>query len=66
MRNRAASRTRLANELPGYLRDAKADMGLKHLAWILGAVGDEFRGARVLAYGSTYSAGAAVVEIKVG
>ncbi|MEZ5741625.1 MAG: hypothetical protein R3E68_20825 [Burkholderiaceae bacterium] len=56
----------LANELPGYVRDAKADMGLKHLAWILGAIGDEFRGAEVLAYGSTYGAGAAVIRSRWG
>lgn len=55
----------LIAEVPIFSRDAKADMGFKHLAFLLGAVGAEFRGADVLAYGPTYGAGAAVVEIKV-
>jgi 2-aminophenol/2-amino-5-chlorophenol 1,6-dioxygenase alpha subunit len=39
----------------------KADMGMKHLAWVLGGTGG-FSGAKVHGYGATYGAGAAVVE----
>ena len=44
-----------------FAREAKADMGFKHFAWILGGLG----GARIHAYGATYGAGAAVIEFKV-
>jgi 2-aminophenol/2-amino-5-chlorophenol 1,6-dioxygenase alpha subunit len=44
-----------------YIKSTKADMGLKHLAWLLGATGG-FKSAAVRAYGATYGAGAAVVE----
>lgn len=55
----------LVSEVPIYCRDARADMGIKHLAWLLGCLGDEYQGADVLAYGPTYGAGAAVVAFKV-
>src|SRR5690606_26030352 len=42
----------------------KADMGMKHLSWLFGAVGD-FKGAQVHAYGPTYGAGAAVVAFNL-
>jgi 2-aminophenol/2-amino-5-chlorophenol 1,6-dioxygenase alpha subunit len=48
--------------LPDYLKTAKGDMGMKHLAWLLGGVGS-FKGATVHGYGATYGAGAAVVEL---
>ena len=51
--------------LPGYAKEAKPDMGFKHFAWILGALGGRFYGARVHAYGPSYGSGAAVVEFKV-
>jgi len=51
--------------LPAYVKEAKPDMGFKHAAWILGALGGRFYGARVHAYGPTYGSGAAVVEFKV-
>jgi len=44
-----------------YNATVKADMGLKHLAWVLGAIGD-YSSATVHGYGATYGAGAAVVE----
>ena len=47
--------------LGDYAGAAKADMGMKHLAWILGATGG-FSSATVHGYGPTYGAGAAVVE----
>lgn len=43
----------------------RADMGLKHLAWILGAVGERYVGAETLAYGPTYGSGAAVIHFKL-
>lgn len=51
----------LEAELPNYLANAKGDMGMKHLAWLLGGTGG-FSGATVHGYGPTYGAGAAVVE----
>ncbi len=48
-----------------YVEAARVDMGLKHLAWVLGAVGGRFYGARIHAYGPTYGGGAAIVELRV-
>ena len=48
-----------------YAAKARADMGLKHLAWILGALGTRFKGATTLGYGPTYGSGAAVVQFNV-
>lgn len=42
----------------------KTDMGLKHLGWLLGCIG-EFKGAIVHGYGATYGAGAAIVEFEL-
>ncbi|MDB5698755.1 MAG: tRNA 5-methylaminomethyl-2-thiouridine biosynthesis protein [Alphaproteobacteria bacterium] len=47
-----------------FARSAKGDMGMKHLGWLLGATGG-FTGARLLGYGATYGAGAAVVEFQL-
>lgn len=44
-----------------YTGAVKADMGMKHLAWVLGAIGD-YSSATVHGYGATYGAGAAIVE----
>jgi len=48
-----------------YAKAAKADMGFKHFAWVLGGLGGRVMGARVLAYGATYGSGAAVIEFRV-
>ena len=48
-----------------YAKEAKADMGFKHFAWLFGAMGKRISGARVHAYGATYGSGAAVVEFKL-
>lgn len=48
-----------------YAGRARADMGLKHLAFVLGALGDGFRGAETLGYGPAYGAGAAVVQFRI-
>ncbi len=50
--------------LDDFAAAAKTDMGMKHLAWLLGGVGD-FKNAHVHGYGPTYGAGAAVVEFKL-
>lgn len=55
----------LEREIPNFVSEAKADMGFKHFAWIDGALGKKFHGARIHAYGSAYGAGAAVVEFKI-
>ncbi len=52
-------------EAPAYAKDARADMGFKHLAWIMGALGGRFFGARVHAYGPIWGSGAAVVEFRL-
>jgi 2-aminophenol/2-amino-5-chlorophenol 1,6-dioxygenase alpha subunit len=52
-------------EAPIYAKEARADMGLKHLAWIMGALGGRFYGARVHAYGPIWGSGAAVVEFRL-
>ena len=54
----------LAAAVTDYAGAAKGDMGMKHLAWLLGATGG-FSRATVLGYGPTYGAGAAVVEFQV-
>ncbi len=56
---------RLKELCPAYIKEAKPDMGFKHFAWILGALGGRIYGARVHGYGPSYGSGAAVVEFKV-
>jgi 2-aminophenol/2-amino-5-chlorophenol 1,6-dioxygenase alpha subunit len=48
--------------IPEYVGAAKPDMGLKHLAWVLGACDGKITGANVLGYGPVYGSGAAVVQ----
>ena len=52
-------------EIGAYAREARVDMGFKHLAWIRGAIGGRFFGARVHGYGPAHGAGAAVVEFRL-
>lgn len=47
-----------------YAKEAKADMGFKHFAWILGGLGRRISGAQIQAYGATYGSGAAVIEFR--
>ena len=51
--------------VPDYVQQAKPDMGMKHLAFLLGAIGGRFYGARVHGYGPIYGSGAAVVEFRI-
>lgn len=53
----------LRENLPNYAKEARVDMGFKHLNWLLGALGSDFKGGKTLHYGSLYGSGAAVVEL---
>ncbi len=59
----AGDAARLRALLPDYAANARADMGMKHLEWLLGGVGPQWRGAYVHAYGPVWGSGAAVVEL---
>lgn len=48
-----------------YAGRARADMGMKHLAFILGALGPQYAGATTLGYGPSYGSGAAVLQFNV-
>lgn len=52
----------LLAECPRYAQEARVDMGFKHMAFILGALGNTFRSATVHAYEPLYGTGGAVVE----
>lgn len=54
----------LVAEIPNYVKQAKVDMGLKHLAFLLGGLGGRYTGAVTHAYGPSYGAGSAVIEFK--
>ncbi|MBT7950105.1 MAG: tRNA U-34 5-methylaminomethyl-2-thiouridine biosynthesis protein [Gammaproteobacteria bacterium] len=56
----------LLNECPKYASEAKVDMGFKHFAFILGAMGGDFSSATVHGYGPLYGSGAAVLEFQLG
>ena len=49
--------------LPDYVREAKVDMGFKHFAFALGALGGRLGRAQVYAYGPQYGSGAAVIRL---
>ncbi|MCY1546654.1 2-aminophenol 1,6-dioxygenase subunit alpha [compost metagenome] len=55
----------LRQAIPSFAKETRADMGLKHLHWILGALDGRFDGARVHHYGALYGTGAAVVEFSL-
>ena len=55
----------LEREAPNFAQEAKADMGFKHFAFLLGALHDQFQGAAVHGYGPLYGAGGAVVELQL-
>lgn len=52
----------LTGQAGAYAKEAKVDMGFKHLNWLLGGLGGGFSSAKVHAYGPVYGSGAAVVE----
>jgi ABC-type branched-subunit amino acid transport system permease subunit/aromatic ring-opening dioxygenase catalytic subunit (LigB family) len=53
----------LLRQLPDYVREAKVEMGFKHFAFALGALGGRLGKAEVYAYGPQYGSGAAVVRL---
>lgn len=55
----------LQQALPDFINQAKADNGLKHLAWIQGALGGKLGHAKVLGYGPIYGSGNAVIKFQV-
>jgi 2-aminophenol/2-amino-5-chlorophenol 1,6-dioxygenase alpha subunit len=54
----------LARECPRYAAEARVDMGFKHFAFVLGALGGEYSGATVHGYGPLYGSGGAVIEFR--
>lgn len=52
----------LLEACPAYASEARVDMGFKHCAFVLGALGTRFSGATVHGYGPLYGSGGAVVE----
>ena len=50
---------------PRYAQEAKVDMGFKHFAFLLGAMGGNFGGAVVHGYEPLYGSGGAVVEFRL-
>ncbi len=58
----AGDGARLRAECPAFAAQARADMGMKHLAFVLGALGANYRGGRTLGYGPAYGSGAAVFQ----
>ena len=55
----------LNQSCPDYAAQARADMGFKHFAFILGGIGSHFAGATVHHYGPLYGSGGAVVEFQL-
>jgi 2-aminophenol/2-amino-5-chlorophenol 1,6-dioxygenase alpha subunit len=50
--------------VPNYAREAKVEMGFKHFAFVLGALGGNWRQTAVHAYAPIYGSGAAIVEFR--
>jgi 2-aminophenol/2-amino-5-chlorophenol 1,6-dioxygenase alpha subunit len=50
-------------QMPQFVSQARADMGFKHFAFALGALGGRIGNAEVYAYGPQYGSGAAVVRL---
>lgn len=53
----------LSRLIPEYVSHAKVDMGFKHFAFALGALGGRLGEVKVLGYGPQYGNGAAVVRL---
>lgn len=58
--------TALSKACQEYTVEAKVDMGFKQFAFLQGALGDNYKGAKVHHYGALYGTGAAVIEFKIG
>jgi len=57
----AADVDALRTALPDYVEQARPDMGMKHLHWILGAMQGRYASAQVYGYEPQYGSAAAVV-----
>ena len=55
----------LSEECPRFAQEARVDMGFKHFAFVLGALGGRFEGATVHGYEPLYGNGGAVVEFQL-
>ena len=53
----------LARLIPDFVKEARADMGFKHMAFALGALGGRLGEASAYAYGPQYGSGAAVIKL---
>jgi ABC-type branched-subunit amino acid transport system permease subunit/aromatic ring-opening dioxygenase catalytic subunit (LigB family) len=53
----------LMRQLPDFIAQARADMGFKHFAFALGALGGRLGRTETYAYGPQYGSGAAVVRL---
>lgn len=53
---------RTVEYLPSYTKAARADMGMKHLGFVLAALGGTYSKAECLGYGPLCGSGAAVIE----
>ena len=54
----------IQRQLPDYVAQAKVDMGFKHFAFALGALGGRLGDVEVYGYGPQYGSGAAVVRLR--
>jgi ABC-type branched-subunit amino acid transport system permease subunit/aromatic ring-opening dioxygenase catalytic subunit (LigB family) len=52
----------LPREISVFCREARVDMGFKHFAFLLGALGGKYQSAKLLGYAPVYGAGAAIME----
>jgi 2-aminophenol/2-amino-5-chlorophenol 1,6-dioxygenase alpha subunit len=50
---------------PDYTQEINVDMGLKHMAFLKGALGEKLSGGEVLAYEPLYGSGGAVIEFSI-
>jgi 2-aminophenol/2-amino-5-chlorophenol 1,6-dioxygenase alpha subunit len=53
----------IMRQLPDFNSQARADMGFKHFAFALGAMGGRLGKAKVYAYGPQYGSGATVIKL---
>ena len=55
----------LEETMESFNKSVRSDMGLKHLSWVLGGLGDQYKGGKVHSYSPVYGSGAAVIEFKL-
>ena len=56
----------LSEACPQYAVEARVDMGFKQFAFLRGAMGNHYKGAKIHHYGPLYGTGAAVIEFNTG